>query len=165
MTDRATTATAISLIAFTARLSRGEAPPSGAPDSQAQDKAGIEQLHQQDVASTLSGDPEALAALWTEDAVRLDQGRQADVGKKAIHAADVQDHAAHPRAQVIRYVPDIRDITISDGWAIEWGYFSGSYTEKAGGEQKPMHAKFLRVLRKQSDGSWRFARVMWNTNE
>ena len=165
MADRARTVIAISLIALTARLSRGEAPPSGRPDSQAKDMAGIEKLHRQDVAATLSGDPEALAALWTDDAVRLDQDRQADVGKKAIHAADVQDHVAHPGAQVITYVPDIRDVTVLNGWALEWGYFNGSDREKAGGEEKLMHAKLLRVLRKQSDASWRFARVMWNTNE
>jgi hypothetical protein len=38
----------------------------------------IEKLHQQDVAATLSGDPKALADLWTDDAVRLEPGGQAE---------------------------------------------------------------------------------------
>jgi ketosteroid isomerase-like protein len=155
----------ILLVALAPPPSRGEVPQSPNADSQAQDRAAIEKLHEQDVAATLSGDTDALAGLWTEDAVRLDQGRQADVGKKAIHAADMKGKVAHPDAQVVKYAPDIRDVTIRDGWAFECGYFNGSYREKVGGEEKLMHAKFLRVLRKQSNGSWRFARVMWNTNE
>lgn len=133
-------------------------------DPYAQDRAAIEKLHRQDVAATLSGDPAALGELWTEDAVRLQQGSEADIGKRAIRAADEHERSAHPEAKIVRYVPEIRDLTISDGWAFEWGYFAGSYRE-AGGAEKPFRAKLLRVLKRQGDGSWRFARVMWNTSE
>ena len=47
---------------------------ASAIDTRAQDLAGIETLHGRDVAATLSGDPAALAELWTDDAVRLQQG-------------------------------------------------------------------------------------------
>src|SRR5215510_4209099 len=40
-------------------------------DKKAQDMAGIEKFHQQDIAATLSRDPIALTDLWTDDAVRL----------------------------------------------------------------------------------------------
>jgi hypothetical protein len=40
----------------------------------AQDMAGIEQLHRQDIAATLSRDTAALTDLWTDDAVRLGPG-------------------------------------------------------------------------------------------
>jgi uncharacterized protein (TIGR02246 family) len=135
------------------------------PDARPLEMAGIEALHRKDIAATLSGDPSALAELWAEDAVRLDQGRGADIGRQAIRAADEQNRAAHPGARVVSYVPEIKDVTIADGWAFEWGYFAGSYEEKAGGEAKPFRAKLLWVLKKQPDGSWRFARVMWNTSE
>ncbi len=48
-------------------------------DKKARDMAGIEKLHQQDIAATLSRDPVALTDLWTDDAVRLRSGRGAGI--------------------------------------------------------------------------------------
>jgi uncharacterized protein (TIGR02246 family) len=134
-----------------------------AADARAQDMQAIERLHRQDVAATLSSDPAALAELFADDAVRLEQGEEAVIGKQAIRAADERNRAAHPNGRIVSYVPEIRDITVTDGWAFEWGYFTGSYKETPGTEEKRLRAKVLRVLKKQSDGTWRFARVMWNT--
>lgn len=47
------------------------------------DLAAIEKLQQLDIAATLSRDPVALTDLWTDDAIRLGQGRPAEVGKQA----------------------------------------------------------------------------------
>jgi len=64
MADRRRTSIAISLIALIASLSRGD---SGQTDAQAQDMAGIERLHQQDVAATLSGAKRRNVALRPSD--------------------------------------------------------------------------------------------------
>jgi uncharacterized protein (TIGR02246 family) len=128
--------------------------------------AAIEKLHAQDVAATLSQDPAALAELWTDDVVRLDPGKEAEFGKQAILRANERNRAAHSGFRVLSYVPDIKGVTITnDGWAFEWGYFTGSYVESAGGEEKRIRAKVLRVLRKQADGGWKGAAGMWNTFE
>ena len=50
-----------------------------------------------------------------------------------------------------------------DGWAFEWGYFTASYVETGGGEEKRIRGKLLRVLKKQRDGSWKGARGMITT--
>jgi hypothetical protein len=49
--------------------------------------------------------------------------------------------------------------------AFEWGYFTASFVESSGGEEKRLRGKLLRVLKKQPDGSWKAARAMWNTSE
>jgi uncharacterized protein (TIGR02246 family) len=165
MTHRSVTLVGCALVALMAGAFGRTGLWASTADAHAQDMAGIEKLHSQDVAATLSGDPAVLAELWTDDAVRLQQGEAADIGKQAIRAADERRKAAHPGARVVSYVPEIKDVTVTDGWAFEWGYFTGSYKEEASGEEKRFRAKLLRVLKKQSDGSWRFARVMWNTSE
>ena len=45
--------------------------------------------------------------------------------------------------------------------AYEWGYFEAA--QKSSEQQAPesMRAKLLRVMTRQSDGSWNFTRVMW----
>ena len=129
------------------------------------DRAGIEKLHQQDIAATLAGDSKALANLWTDDAVRLEPDGPAEVGRPLIKGNDEKQAASHPGTQILTYVPEIKDIRIVDGWAFEWGYFSSSYRESATSPVKSFRGKLLRVMRKQRDGSWKFSRVMWNLAE
>jgi uncharacterized protein (TIGR02246 family) len=123
--------------------------------------AEIEKLHSQDVAATISRDTTALNDLWTDDAVRLGQGDADDIGKEAISATNERFKAATPDMRVLSYVPETRDLTVTDdGWAFEWGHFTASYVESPGGEEKRFRGKRLMVLKKQPDGSWKCARVM-----
>ena len=52
-------------------------------------------------------------------------------------------------------VPETKDLTIWDGWAVEWGYVTGSYVESPDGEPKQIGGTRLMVLKKLSDGSWK----------
>lgn len=151
---------ALALLAFT----YGEVSSIAQSNSREQDQEGIEKLHQQDIAATLAGDPKALAELWTNDAVRLEPG-PAEVGRKLITAHDSEQKIAHPEFKILTYAPQIQDIKIVNGWAFEWGFFTSSYRDSMIGPTKSLRGKLLRVLEKQHDGSWKFARVMWNLAE
>jgi ketosteroid isomerase-like protein len=121
--------------------------------------AGIEKFRQQDIAATLSRDPVALTDLWTDDGVRLVQGRPPEVGRAAIRASN-ERWPARPGAKVLSYVPETKDVTTWDGWAVEWGYFTGSYVESPDGEPKKLSGTRLMVLKKMPDGSWKCFRGM-----
>ena len=125
-----------------------------------QDRAEIEKAHSQDIAATLSRDTATLTELWTDDAVRLGQGEPDDIGKEAIRATNERQKAATPELRVLSYVPETKELTITDGWAFEWRYFTASYVESPGGEEKRVRGKVLLVLKKQPDGSWKCARAM-----
>jgi ketosteroid isomerase-like protein len=129
----------------------------------AHDLREIEKLHSLDIAATLSGDQVALSTGWTDDIVMLQQGEEPAVGRQAILAARERRSAAMPGFRVVTYVPEIKDVTIADGWAFEWGLFAASFVEAAGGNEMPLRGKLLRVLKKQADGSWKVAIGMWNT--
>ena len=129
------------------------------------DQTGIEELHRKDVAATLASNPKLLAELWTDDAVRLQPGEPAEVGLTVIRENDRKQLAEHPAAKVLSYRPEIKDVQIVGDWAFEWNDFEASYRETPDGKTVSLHGKALRVLKKQSDGSWRFARAMWNLNE
>jgi uncharacterized protein (TIGR02246 family) len=127
----------------------------------AQDMAEIEKFHRRDVTATVSRDTKALTELFTDDGVRLSQGESDDIGKEAIRATNERFKAATPELRVLSYVPETKDLTVTnDGWAFEWGYFTASYVESAGGEEKRVRGKRLMVLKKQPDGSWKCARLM-----
>ena len=80
----------------------------------------------------MSRDTAALTDLWTEDAVRLQQGEPDDVGKQASRATNERFKAATPELRVLSYVPENKELTVTDGWAFVWGYFAASYVESPG---------------------------------
>ena len=72
------------LFALAVHALQGPGVSAGAEGGRQADLAGIEKFHQEDVAATLSRDAAALTDLWTDDAVRLNPGQPAEVGKQAI---------------------------------------------------------------------------------
>ena len=147
------------IVAWTTRVDTLVFAQTQTTDKKAQDMAGIEKFHQQDIAATLSRDPVALTDLFTDDAVRLSPGQPAEVGKQAIRESN-ERWSARPGFKVLSYVPETRDLTMLDGWAVEWGNFTGSYVESAGGEVKQIHGNRLMVLKRLPDGSWKYFRGM-----
>jgi uncharacterized protein (TIGR02246 family) len=123
--------------------------------------AGIEKLHNDDIAATVARDADALTALWDDDAVLLQPGSHPIVGKAAFHDFVKQALVKSPSVKVVKYVADIRDIQVAGNVAYEWGYFDAG--QKSADQQAPasLHAKLLRVMKRQPDGSWKFTRVMW----
>jgi ketosteroid isomerase-like protein len=142
--------------AFAATSQAGELSSA----DKSQDRIAIERLHQQDVEATLSDDADQLAELWDENAVRLQASAPAEVGKAAIYSNDKRWQANLHGGRTLSYVPDLKDLQIVDGWAFEWGTFEVKYRKSEHGEETTLRGKVLRLLKRQSDGSWKFARVM-----
>jgi ketosteroid isomerase-like protein len=122
---------------------------------------GIEKLHKDDITATIARDADALTALLDDDAVLLQPGAPAIVGKAAFHDFMKTAIAKSPSVQVVKYVPDIRDIQVAGNVAYEWGYFDA--VQKSSDQQaaQSVRAKFIRVMKRQPDGSWKFTRVVW----
>ena len=149
----------VSLAAWATRVDTPVLAQTQTTDKKAQDLAGIEKLYTQEAAATLSRDTVALTDLWTDDAVRLSQGQPAEIGKQAIRASN-ERWSARPGFKVLHYVPETTDLTMLDGWAVEWGHFTASYVESAGGEVKQIRGNRLMVLKRLPDGSWKYFRGM-----
>jgi uncharacterized protein (TIGR02246 family) len=128
----------------------------------AADLAAIEKLHQKDIEVTLPQDPKGLLDIFTEDAVRIAPGSPPAVGKQAIQADNEKGRAEYPGFKVLSYAPKYRNIQIEDGLAFEW--FEAEAKFKLSPEAPPAswHGKGLRVMRRQSDGSWKFAVLILN---
>ena len=124
----------------------------------AQDMREIEKLHQLDIAATLSGDQVALSTGWTDDIVILGQGEEPGVGRQTILEARERRSAALPGFRVVTYAPEIKDVTITDGWAFEWGSFTATFVMAPGAEVQTMKFHRMLIYRKQPDGTWKGAR-------
>ncbi len=142
-------------VALTATYLNAAAPPSDE-----QDRTAIERLHEEDIAATLADDADQLVKLWDQDAVRLQSGSPAEVGKATIYVNDKRWQANLHGGRTLSYKPELKNLQIVDGWAFEWGTFEVRFRESEHGSEKTLHGKILRVLRRQNDGSCKFARVM-----
>jgi ketosteroid isomerase-like protein len=65
--------------------------------------------------------------------------------------------------KLLTFVPETKDLTIWDGGAVEWRYFTASYVESPGGEAKQIRGTGLVVFKKLPDGSWKAFRAMGKT--
>ena len=67
--------------------------------------------------------------------------------------------ADYPEFKVLNYAPVIRQVQIVDGWAIETGSFEATYQMSAKDKPVNVNDNGMRVLKRQNDGSWKFAVV------
>ena len=123
------------------------------------DLAAIEKLHRADVEATLTQDPSYLTKLWSDDGINLGFPGPPVVGIKAMGEAYEKFRADYPDFKVLKYAPDIKEVQIADGWAIEVGDFAATYRTSAKDNPVSVNDKGMRVLKRQSDGSWKFALV------
>lgn len=124
-----------------------------------QDMIGIERLHEQDKEATLSDSADQLAKLWDKDAVRFPMDRPAEIGAAVIYADDKRWEMSSGRERDLCYDLEVQDIQIAGDWAVEWAY--GSLKTSKDGKVSIQYGTVMRVMKRQSDGTWRFARVMF----
>jgi uncharacterized protein (TIGR02246 family) len=128
----------------------------------AADLAAIEKLHRADVEATLTQDLKGLIDIWTEDAVRFNPGNPPAVGKRGIQAENEKARAQHPGFKVLSYAAQYKNIQIEDGMACEWGEHEAQYKLSPDAPPASWHGNAFHVLRRQRDGSWKFAVLIGN---
>jgi ketosteroid isomerase-like protein len=123
-----------------------------------QDKVAIDKVRLDFNAAFNDGKAEAMGQLIDLKSVWLPPGKQALVGKDKI----VQHYADYFAQVHSEFELQAGDIQVSDGWAFMSGAFSRADTLKAGGKATQAFGHYLFVLKKQSDGTWKIARDIWN---
>lgn len=141
--------------------SAGIGTPHGT-DTHAADLTAIAKLHRADEECTLTQDPKCLTTLWSEDGINLGFPGPPVVGIKAMGDAYAKFRADYPDFHVLKYAPDYKDMqtAIVDEWAIEVGYTDATFKMSANAAPvSPPRTEGMRLMKRQSDGSWKFALV------
>lgn len=107
----------------------------------------------------VAGDADWWLSLWDDDGVQLFPGSRAH-GMEALQEVTPARFAAVP---VTSAKIDTADITITDNFAISYGHFV--IDRVADGKSVPFDGKFLTVLKRQSDGTWKIFRDSENAND
>jgi len=126
-----------------------------------EERAGIEALRRRDVEASLRLDGEALASLWTDDAVGLAPGKPPTRGMAAMRAHLAGLTAARQALEILDYREDFEETLVFGDTAVEWGAISGSERDRKSGAVTASRFHVMRILRRQPDGSWRVHRSIF----
>jgi uncharacterized protein (TIGR02246 family) len=136
--------------------------PSGRHESGgAADLAAIARLRSEYTAARNDGDVQRLMALWTDDAVFMPMDEPTLTGREAIgrHIQDFLDQSPGE----IELVP--AETRVAGDWAFERGTEIVTMRTDPGGPSATIDVKYLVILKRQPDGSWKYARYIYNLEE
>ncbi len=106
------------------------------------------------------GDVDLWISLWDEKGIQMPPDAPANVGK-----AQIRSVVANRWPQLnIQIAITSEETWVAGNLAFSRGTFTRSVTPKAGGNTAVFDGKYLTVLRKQTDGSWKIFRDIFNSN-
>jgi uncharacterized protein (TIGR02246 family) len=123
--------------------------------------AAISAFNEKYLKALNEGDATALSALTDEDHIMIAPGRTPTVGKAANDTANAR--AFKDFSVDEKWVPI--ETVVDHDLAYQRGTFTVVATPKAGGAARTTHGNFLRIYRRQADGSWLMTRDMFGSDQ
>jgi uncharacterized protein (TIGR02246 family) len=123
--------------------------------------AQVYELWNEVAAATNEGDLERWIALWIDDGIQMPPGAPLRVGKEQIRREMQPLFDLFDTRNMIIQPEEIR---ILGDRAYSHGSYEFDLAPKDGGEPKRYSGKFLDILEKQVDGSWKIAIDCHNCN-
>lgn len=130
------------------------------PSPQSDDKQTIQRLTEDWVAALRRKDIACLTSMITEDVVFLPPGLPPVRGKQEVAA---MYNRFFPQFSSVEQTVSVEDVEVAGDWAFTWGTESLVLVPQTGGTRIRMQGKGMSILRRQADGSWKFARGINNS--
>ena len=126
------------------------------------DRAAIKGLARAWNAGAEAGDIGALLALRTDDVIQYPPDKPTARGKQALK--DFYTWLFEGFNVSGNLIEGSEEITVTDGWAYYITEYILRISPKAGGDTVEERGKIIIICERQPDGSWLWAREMWNRN-
>jgi uncharacterized protein (TIGR02246 family) len=127
-----------------------------ASETYAEAKRAIDKGNAQWIEAWEKGDPEMLAAIFTEDGVMLSQGGRVFKGRQQI--LERQKAAMQSVTRPVKVSVVTVKIWLDGEAAYETGKYKYEYTEK--GKPTTEEGRYVTIWKRQSDGSWKLSMDM-----
>jgi len=132
-----------------------EEPPCTEADMEA-----IKKLEEEFTAAFKRGDADAMTSMMTDDAVAMLPGVPTAVGREACRS--LWEEVLSQQTLETHSV-SLEEVVVDRGWA-----FVRATTETVfrigDGEPQEAAGKYINILQRQADGSWKIARDIWNSD-
>ncbi len=125
------------------------------------DVEAINSLRDDFIALDNASDAAGLASLYTNEAVLMPPNEAAVTGNQAIESWSQTSFDQFTTSE-LTLAPD--EVEVVGDWAFERGTYMIALTPKADCEPMEDRGKYIVILRKQVDGSWKMAHDIWNSD-
>jgi len=159
MTFRTLSLCAFSLALLLTVVGCHHGPPPEHKKDVAADMKAVDALRSQFAAAYSSGNAAAVAALYTDDGIAMLPNHPAVEGRQAIQTM-LEGYFKENSAKIVHTPLETR---VLGDWGYERGKAAVTVTPKSG---KPVEEsiKYLVILKRQPDGSWKVSRDIDNSN-
>lgn len=124
------------------------------------DISAINNILDQYASSINAGDIDQWISLWAEDGIQMPPDNPAVVGKENIKAGLQSSFDLYKWEMTING----EEVRVAGIWAFARGNYTYTLIPKEKGKTIKGNGKYLSILTKQADGSWKFARDCFNNN-
>ena len=124
------------------------------------DRDAIRQLTEDWISAVSAKDIASLTGMVTEDVVFLPPGFPPIRGRQAV---DAMYRSFFPQFSRVEQTVSVEEVEVAGDWAFSWGSESLVLDPMGGGPPIQLQGKGMSVMRRQPDGSWKFARGINNT--
>ena len=111
--------------------------------------------------ATNAEDSDLRISLWDENGIQMAPGAPAVVGKAAIEKGI---RGANQALDFEKFTIHLEEVQVAGDWGYARGTYSLFVTPKAGGETASDHGKWLKIFKRQPDGSWKIFRNCFNSD-
>lgn len=124
------------------------------------DITAINEIWTQYSSSLNSGDIDLWISLWTDNGIQMPPDSPPVIGKEQIRGRNkgVLDQFTFNMGITNE------EVRVAGDWAFARGTYTAILTPKAGGETIDIDGKYLTILKRQVDGSWKIFRDCFNSN-
>ena len=122
--------------------------------------AAVNQVWEQYASSLNAGDVDRYMALWADNAIQLPPDSLPLVGKETLRAG------LESEVKAITYDMKItnEEVNVSGDLAVARGTYAATITPKDGSNPIAIDGKYMTLLKRQPDGSWKIFRDIYNSN-
>ena len=120
----------------------------------------IKKLRERYMVAQDACDADGCVSFWDDDCVLMPPSEPAVVGIEA----GLAWHKSTFAESRIDFTVAFDEIEVVGDWSFARGSYKGAIIPNEGGEPIQVIGKYLEIHRRQPDGSWKFARHMWNSD-
>ncbi len=124
------------------------------------DTAAIIDFENQYRSSQNADDVDRFMSLWTEDGILMPPNGPPVIGKDQIRVRSI--------GLFDQFSFDLdgsaAEVEVAGGWAFTRGTYTITVTPKEGGQPVFIDGKYINILERQPDGSWKMHRSIFNSN-
>ena len=121
----------------------------------------INKIYHQYATGISTGGLDLWMSIWINDGIRMEPDLPAITGKEQIRARMKSIFDMYKFKMTI----DVEEVEVFGDRAFSRGTYKYTMTPRKEGEPYANTGKYLTILERQADGSWKFARDCFNNNE